>query len=391
MRYVILGGGIAGTTAAEELRKCDAAASITIFDHEEHLCYSRVLLPHYVKGLVPREKVIMKTEVWYRDNRIELFRGTRVVQIDTRNKFVRTHEHREFPYDKLLIATGGEVNLAAEDPRGMVYLRTLDDADHLRALLTEVRALPETERRAAVIGGGFIALEFINIFAQYQIPTTVICRGSGFWSRTLSVAAQELLAAHARSKGVELLTEQEEPEYLADTALRGVRLHSGREIAVQIAGVGIGQRSDLALCGEAGIAHASGILANGFLETNVRDVYTAGDIAEFDHALFGRRIQLGNWLNAQMQGRAVAKTMAGERTEFSLLTSYATQLLGMHVVFIGDVSRAHASEVRTHSATPTGVIDLFMRDGCIVGAVVVGDVAPRAVITKAIQEKRGTI
>lgn len=385
MRYVILGGGIAGTTAAEEIRKRDAAAEITMFDHEEHLCYSRVLLPHYAKGLVPREKVVLRTEQWYHDQRIELFRGTHVVAIDTRSKCVRTLEHREFPYDKLLIATGGETNLAAEDPRGMCYLRTLDDADHLRAMLAE------KPQHGVVVGGGFIALEFINIFAHYKVPTTVVMRGPGFWSRTLSPAAQAMLAAHATAQGVTLHVNQQEPEYLADTQVRGVRLASGEEISCGIVGVGMGQHVEKALFADAGIPCENGVLANNLLETAVPDVYTAGDVAEYDHPLFGRRMQVGTWLNAQMQGRAVVKTMFGEPEPYALLTSYATQLLGMHVVFIGDTSRPHADEVVTHAAHEKGVVDLYKRGGRIVGAVLVGDVTPRAAVTKAIQEQRGNI
>lgn len=390
MRYVIVGGGIAGTMAAEELRRRDAAAEVALVDQEEHPCYSRVLLPHYVKGLIPREKVFLRKPTWYQEQRIEWLPGTRITDIDTRNAFVRTFDSREYPYDKLLLAPGGDVNLADEDPRGTSYLRTLDDADHLLALLREVRTLPVEERRAVVVGGGFIALEYINIFAHYGLPTTVIMRGSGFWSRILSSAAQDMLLAHATERGVHVIT-GETSTLVGERVLTSVRTGSGREVLTPIVGVGIGQQVDRRMIIDAGVACGIGIQANGFLETSVPGVYTAGDAAEFDHALFGRQLLMGNWLNAQMQGRAVAATMSGERTAFTLLTSYATQLLGMHVVFIGDTSRAHADEVTTEVTAGKGVVDLYRRSGQIVGATLVGDVHMRAAVTKAIQEKRQTV
>lgn len=390
-RFVIIGGGIAGTTAAEELRKRDDSAEITIIEHESHICYSRVLLPHYVKGVVPREKVFLKKPEWYAQARIELMTNTRVTAVDTKNMFVAIDNGRELPYDALLIATGGEVNLAQDDRRGVSYLHALDDADHLLALLAEVRTLPKEERVAAVYGGGFIALEYINIFAHYGLPTTVVMRGNGFWSRTLSVHAKELLAAHATGKGVTLLMDVQNIALEGEKELTHVVTSDGTRIPARILGVGVGIHTDTTLLSTAGIPHEAGVLASASLETAVRGVYTAGDVAEFDHPLLGRRLQTGNWLNAQMQGRAVAKSMTNEPVTYDLLTSYATNLLGKHVVFIGDTSRGHADDVQAYVVNETSAVDLFMREGRIVGAVMVGDVSERAAITKAIQERRATV
>lgn len=391
MKYVIIGGGIAGTTAAEELRKRDDGAEITIIDHEGHPCYSRVLLPHYVNGVVPREKVFMKKLEWYALQRIEFLTHMRVTAIDTKNRFVSIDDGRELPYDALLLATGGDVNLTDEDHRGVSYLHTLNDADHLVALLAEMRLLPQEERAAVVQGGGFIALEFINIFAHHGLSITVVLRGTGFWSRTLSPHGQQLLVAHARQRGVTVITDETRLTQGGEKALTHVTTGGGVHIPARILGVGIGIHPDYALLDAAGIAYDGGILANAQLETRTDGVYTAGDVAEFDHPLFGRRLQIGNWLNAQMQGRAVARTMTGAKEAFDLLTSYATQLLGMHVVFIGDTSRRHAEAVVPHVATDTASVDLFMRDGRIVGATLVGDTSARAAITKAIQAKRDTV
>src|SRR6188474_1489970 len=103
MRVVIVGGGIAGTTAAEELRKLAPAAEITIVSEERHPVYSRVLLPHYLKGKVPRERVFLKKEEWYAEQKIEWLVGTRVDACDPKNAFVTLSDGRELPYDKLLI------------------------------------------------------------------------------------------------------------------------------------------------------------------------------------------------------------------------------------------------------------------------------------------------
>lgn len=387
-RYVIVGGGIAGTTAAEELRKRDESADITIVEAEAHVCYSRVLLPHYVKGVVPREKVFIKKPEWYGTHHIELLTSTRVTAIDTKNRHVAIDDGRELPYDALLLATGGDVNLAPDDARGVSYLHSLDDADHLLALLGEVRTLPMPDQRAVVVGGGFISLEYINIFAHYGLPTTVVMRGAGFWSRALSPHAQQLLANHAEKNNVTLIVNEPNVSFEGEKEVTAVATGSGARIPARIVGVGVGIHTDTSVLTAAGIAVGDGILASEILETSAAGVYTAGDVVEFDHHVYGRRLQIGNWANAQAQGRAAAKAMTGDAEPFAVVTSYATQLLGMHVVFIGDTSRSHADNVVAHVATDTASVDLFMRSGAIVGAILVGDITLRGAITKAIQEKR---
>lgn len=377
-------------TAAEELRRLDADSSITVIEQESEPCYSRVLLPHYVKGVVPREKVFVRAAAWYGEHNIEWQAGVWAAKVDTTNKFVATSEGREIPYDALLIASGGECKTIAEDPRGVSYLRTLADADQLRVLLNAAKG---ADSSAVVYGGGFIALEYINIFAKYEMPTRVLLRGEGFWTRLLSPEASEVLCRHAALHGVEIIRNVGDITALEKRGvLTGVRTEQGDEYAATILGVGIGTQGDFSLLEGTDIDRDEyAILANEYLETSAAHVYTAGDVARFVHPLFGRQLQFGNWLNAQMHGRTVAKTMAGERTAFTLLTSYATQLLGLHVVFIGDTSRAHAEETRLVRSEDAAHSELFLRDGRIVGAILVGDMSTRAAVTKAITERATTI
>lgn len=364
-QFLIIGGGIAGTTAAEWIRKANKDVSITIIEQEFHPLYSRVLLPHYIKGKVPRERVFLKKPEWYVDNNVELMGGVIATAIDTRNAFVTTSDGRELPYDKLLITTGGDLRTIEDNRRSVCYLRGVDDADQILQLLGE------KPKQAAVYGGGFISLEFINIFDHFNIPMQVAMRGDGFWSRVLSDHSKQVMAARLADHGIEMETG------VAESAL---------DTQSDITGVGIGLDRSMTFVREAGIDVDRGILANEYLETNVPDVYTAGDVAQYNDTTVGRCMIAGNWMNAQMQGRTVAKTMLGERTEFKLVSSYATNLLGMEVVFVGDTSREHAEEVVQHLAQPDASIELFMRGGRTVGAILIGEVKQRQAITNAIKK-----
>lgn len=382
---IILGGGVAGTSAAEELRKANADVSITIIEQEHHPLYSRVLLPHYVKGKVAREKVFLKTWEWYAEHRIDIMPNVRVEEIDVTNRFVLTSEGRELPFDALILAGGGELNVIGGEPRGVSYLRGVDDADELVVLIRETKMRPPEEQRGVVIGGGFIALEYINIFAHFNIACDVVLRGSGFWSQLLSEHAQSILSAKAVAAGVTLHMNEREPELIGEKMIEGVKLSNGSVLPAAIVGVGIGMHSDQSFYRDAGFDIERGVLVNEYLETKHADVYAVGDGAEFFDQHVGRNVCYGNWMNAQMQGRAVAKTILGERAAFDLVSSYTTNLLGMQMVFIGDVDRKAADEVRELFATSESSGEEFYRGGKLVGATLIGDVAQRAVITAAIR------
>lgn len=386
-RVLILGGGIAGTTAAEELRKLEVDAEITLVEQEHHPLYSRVLLPHYVKEKIAREKVFLKTWEWYAQQRIEVMSGVRLEVIDVKNRFVQTSEGRELPFDVLILAGGGELNVIGGEPRGVSYLRGVDDADELVGLIKETCMKKGDERCAVVIGGGFIALEYINIFSHFGIRCDVVMRGSGFWSNVLSDCAQKILAKKAISEGVVLHTGQTF-EIVGDRHAEGVRLGNGSVLSAAMIGVGIGMHADVSFYRDAGIQIDRGIIVNEYLETRDADVYAIGDGAEVLDIHVGRRVVYGNWMNAQAQGRTVAKTIAGQRTAFDLVSSYATNLLGMHIVFIGDVDRRAADEVKQRSTSEESCVEEFYREGKLVGAVLVGDVTPRAAITARIKENR---
>jgi NAD(P)H-nitrite reductase large subunit len=384
MRYVIVGGGVAGTTAAEELRKLDDSAEITLISEEQHPLYSRVLLPHFMKGKVPRDRVFLKKLAWYAQKKIDWLPGVLVEKLDVKNKFVGCSDGREYEYDKLLIATGGEVRNLLEDKRGVSYFRSLDDADHFMQLIAE----RTDTTRGVVYGGGFIACEYLNLFKHFEVPTQICFRGEHFWTRTLLPESGAFLNAHIREQGVEVFPNTTIEQLTGEKELTSIATTTG-EYSCDILGVGIGIQPDFAWLTDAGVEVNYGVRANEYLETNVPDVYTAGDIAEFYDPIVERHLFIGNWMSAMMQGRIVAKTMHGDKTAVNLVSSYATNAFGLEMIFIGDVDLQAADEVHVvGSASDGGMTQIFERNGAVVGAALLNRNTDRAVLTKAIKEKQ---
>lgn len=386
MNMLIIGGGIAGTSAAEEIRKRLPEATITILEQEQHALYSRVLLPHYIKGKISREKVFLRKPEWYAEQRIELITGIQVKSFDAWNRFVATSDGREYPFDKLLIATGGEPSLLPDDHRGVSYLYSLDDADHLLELLSELKTRPTAERQAGIYGGGFIACEYANFFKHHDIPFTLFMKGRGFWSKILSPESQLILRQHAASQGARLVTGVEELELLGDDQLSGVRTN-GETFSLSLLGIGIGTSRDEQFLKVAGVTFDNGIVVNASLETNLPNVWAAGDATAVEDSVVGRRVRYGNWQNALTQGKIAGQNMAGEATPFKLTSQYSTNLLGHHIVFIGDVTRSAADEVKLVTSSKTASEEHFIRDGKLVGAVLLGDLTKRGTLVAAIGQR----
>jgi NAD(P)H-nitrite reductase large subunit len=328
--------------------------------------------------------VFLKKTSWYHEQKIDWLPGVVVEKLDVTNKFVACSDGREYEYDKLLIATGGEVRTLFEDKRGVSYFRTLDDADHFLQLVSESPA----NARGMVYGGGFIACEYVNLYRHFEMPVSICFRGAHFWTRILIPEAGELINRHMQENGVEVHANTSIDALIGEKELTGVA-SAGKELSCDVLGVGIGLQPDFGWLTDAGVEVNYGVRCNEFLETNIPDVYTAGDVAEFFDPIVQRHLLVGNWMSAMMQGRVVAKTLHGDKTAVNLVSSYATNVLGLEMIFIGDVDLDAADEVHVvGSLEDGGMTQVFERNGAIVGAALLNRNTDRAALTKAIKEKQ---
>lgn len=382
-RVVIIGGGIAGTTVAEQLPKEEF--EITLIEREMHPLYSRVLLPHYLRGQILRERVFLKKEEWYQEKGIDWMRGVQVELVDEKNKFVQTSEGREIPYDILVIAGGGEVRLTDADLPEICYLRGIDDAETILAQTAKVK-VEQKPPKAFVAGSSFIAFEFVNYFHVVAgFETHIAMRSHGFWPKFLHEDMQDHIMTHASNEGIHIYTEEPEFEIQGGQSVESVKLKSKTIEEVSIAGIGIGIIPELNILGGTDIELSNaGVHVNEFLETSTEDIYAIGDIAHYKDIHTGRMQTVGNWQNAIMQARYLVNRLKGEGGAFDLITSYATAILGLEITFIGDTLLDEADEVRIIGQDDAKT-QLFERGGITVGAVIAGKASERTKITNAIK------
>jgi NAD(P)H-nitrite reductase large subunit len=385
MNFVIIGGGIAGTTAAQELRKLNSDAEITIIEQEPHRLYSKVLLARYITNELERERLFLKNESWYTENRIELMSGVRVLSIDSINKHVKTSDGRELPYDKLLIASGQEPKLVDSNCGGVAYLRTLDDAEHLKQLIAKLKVRPVEEQGVIVAGGSFVSCELLHICQKLGIKVSVVLRSSGFWSKSLSKESQDIITNKASELGIDIYTKTGF-EIIGSDELLGIKLDDGTQIKAGILALGIGLEADLSWLEGSGVKTDIGVLCDDHLQTSIKDIYASGDIAQFNDCVLGRNHLVANWTNAIEQAMTVSKNMSHEDSQYRFVSSYATRLGDLEITFIGDTQRSEADTVSFEQKDNT-TYEFFVRKDCTVGAVILGSAKNRKEITKAIFDK----
>ena len=387
--YLIIGGGAAGTTAAETIRTNDPKGSIIIVTEEPEPLYSRVLLPLYLEGQIPLEKLYLRTNQQYQEKLINLIKNVKANKVGTQNRKVLLSDGQEISYKKLLIASGGKakhLDVPGSNLLGVTYLRTLTDANEIKDLVGKAQS-------AVVIGGWFVGLDFARIFRKANLATTCVTRGSGFGSRQVGENIGKLINLILEKNGVKLITQDQVREFVGKNQLEKVILESDQEIAAEIAGIGVGIALNTDYLDGSGIKINEGVVTNEYLETDTRDIWAAGDIAEFYDVIFGKQYKMGNWSNAVMQGKIAGQNMVAGwggkgREQFMAVSAYIMPFFEANLSLIGDTSTDEKIEIIELGSVADGRMGRFyLRDGIIVGAALINFPADRVPIEELIKKR----
>jgi len=390
--YLIIGGGIAGTTAAEFIRINDSSGSITIITEEPDRLYSRVMLPHYLRDMVPYDRLYVRKLEQYQEKNIELFTNSRARRIDTENKKVILESGEEIEYGKLLIASGGKVNKlkipGAELP-GVAYLRTITDVKNVKDLMDKAK-------NGVVVGGGFIGIEYAQSFVKAGLKTTCIVREPYFWSLVVGENSGRFINKILEDNGVRVITDSEVAEFVGGETLGTVKLSDGKEIQSEVAGIGVGIHMDLEYLKDSGLKINKGVITNEYLETEIQDVWSAGDTAEFRDVIFNKHHQMGNWSSAAAQGKIAGQNMAvgfgppagGSREIFETVSAYTISIFDRTFTFLGDPVPDENTELIERGSVDEGKLGrIHVRNNQIVGASLINLPADRQALTNLIKNR----
>jgi len=376
--------------SAERLREHDPAGSIALFTDGPYTLYNRIALPPMLRKQVTEQKVMIRDFAWHEQRNISLITNTMVTEVNTEERVVTTDDGKSYPYDALLVATGGWANPlmvpGARDTKHIYNFVTLDDTKTIIARMLE-------SRTALAYGGSFISYELCDGFAVLKLDTTWIMRSS-YWLRTaLDPEGVEVVYNHAKKFGVEVIHNDEIEEVVPKNVVSTyVKTTKGREIHADMIGVVLGIMLNTHILDDTPVEIRNGVMVNEYLETNVPGVYAAGDVAEFFDPTIGIHHTMGTWDNAMAHGRIVGANMAGAHEAYIDVPTYTSPLFDVNIAVVGTTESAK-SDIKTLSRREPGekgnenYRKLFFRDNRLVGVLMIGSPKGRKKLVEIVKNQ----
>lgn len=326
---VIVGGGAAGEAAAEMLRHEGYDGPVTILSADSAFPYDRPnLSKDYLAGNAQPDWIPLRDDKFYREHDIQLRLETHVEGIDTIAAGVRLVDGSSVGYGALLLATGAEpvrLDVPGADLPLVHYLRTRADSEAI------IAAVEAGARRAVVIGASFIGLEVAASLRHRGLDVHVVAPEARPLERVMGPELGDYIRTLHESKGVVFHLQQTATSFEPGTVV----LKNGERLACDLVVVGIGVRPRLALAKAARLKVDHGVLVNEYLQTNLANVYAAGDIAAWPDRASGERMRVEHWVVAQRQGQAAARNILGANQPFTDTPFFWSQHYDVSINYVG--------------------------------------------------------
>ncbi|QDR78913.1 NAD(P)/FAD-dependent oxidoreductase [Sporomusa termitida] len=375
--WLIIGQGAAGAAAANELRRLDSEAAITVIAGEQAGFYSRIDLPDIISGKRRPEEAVLQSPAQFQAAGIRCLTGVQAVTIRPEDHYVELASGQRLPYDRLLLATGAQPvlpGLPGMTAAGVYTLWTLEQAAAIALAAAGARA-------AVVIGSGLIGLKTALALRQRGLQVTVIERMNRVLPQQLDETGAALLAAALRNRGIEVLTGvQVAAVATGGGKVAGIQAGS-RLVPCELVLCAAGVRADTALARTAGLAIGAGIVVNEFLQTSQADIYAAGDAAEVIAVLAQQRCLSAGWPAAVEQGIIAARNLSGRSTEAygGYLAKNSVEIAGVPLVSAGNVQGGDGAEVLIRR-TGHGYKRLVIKNNRLRGFLLMGDIRQAGVL-----------
>ena len=362
-RYVIIGNGVAGISAAQQIREVDADGEITIIGDEGESYYYRASLSEWISGDSTDEMVYARTPEFYREMNLDLVDGL-VTEVLPEQKKLKLQNGKTQAYDKLLIATGARANsfpIEGLDEDEILVYRTWD---HARTLKAEVGCCG----RVLILGGGILGLELAGALVQMGIEDIAVVQVLDFMGGpVLDQPAGEWIHERMRADGVDL--------FISDTVERveGGTAHfkSGRtwDFDLFVESVGIRQRyPDVP-----GLKTGRGIQIDEYARTNLPDIYAAGDCTETYDPESDEWRSTRIWLDCARQGKVAACNMTGIDDSLQKYPFFnASIIYDVHYAYLGD-PHGEAGEAFVWTKGKDAYRKVRVVDGKLAGALLLGN------------------
>lgn len=312
MHIVIIGNGIAGTTAARFLRKNNSDVKITMISSESRYPFSRTALMYIYMGHLTFEHTKMYEDDFWAKNRIDLI-FDHVKTVHPESKSLQLSNTETLTYDKLIIASGSKSNKfgwPGQELDGVFGLYHLQDLQELEKRSNDIG-------HSVIVGGGLIGIELAEMLHARGKKVTLLVRENSFWNMVLPGDESEMINKHILNHGIDLRLNAQLKEIKGkDGKVCAVLTEENEYITCEHVGIAAGVSPNIGFLKTSGIKLNRGVLVNDFLQTSHRDVYAIGDCAELSHAAEGRRAIEAVWYVGKEMGSRVAENILGNPSPY---------------------------------------------------------------------------
>lgn len=362
--YLIIGNGIAGLSATEEIRKKDKDATILIVSEEKSSTYWRTRLSHLISQEFEKDDLFVKKQPWYDERKIDEKLESCIEKIDFDKNVAILCDGEEIEYGKLLLATGASPfvpPITNINSKGVFAIRTITD-------LMNFKDYVKDKKKVVVIGGGILGLEAAHSALLLGKDVTVIESFDYLLSRQLDRESSEKLEKELNDMGIKTFTGKFTEEILAEKGIvKGVKLADGTEIAADAIMVQAGIRSNIDLAKNSGLDTERGIIVDDSLKTKYDNVYAAGDCAQIGD------FTIGLWTSSQEMGKIAGNNMAGDKQMYEKPKPFSTLTIGDIKIFSAGMNSGEGVE-EVKAEKDGNIYKLFKLNDKYVGGILWGDI-----------------
>jgi len=377
-RIVIVGTGIASVTAIKAIRELDLDSEIYLIGEEKFYPYNRIRLSKGIFDDLEENNILLQKKEWYEQNRVKIFINSKVMNINTDSLELILGDGSKVKYDKLLISTGARNNTPPIDgigKDGSYTLRSLNDALNIKDSLN-------ASEQVIVIGGGIQGLEIAFILHQNGKTVTIVELQSRLMPLQLDHKASEILKNIVQSYGIEVLNNTSVKKITGDAKVAGILTYDDAELKCDMVVYSTGIKPNKELTENSKIQAERGIVVNNKMQTNIENIYAAGDVAQVDNKI------IGLWNIAIAQGKVAGYNIAGNETLYKKITPVTTlNAFGISLFSMGCIDESESTNALTDEDVNLKIYKkIFIKDNNIIGAIVIGDMKRSPLLKSAIEK-----
>ncbi|HEV8291847.1 MAG TPA: FAD-dependent oxidoreductase [Tepidisphaeraceae bacterium] len=329
-KYILVGGGIASSSAAQAIRAIDTEGTLLLLGQEVNRPYHRPpLSKDYLLGRQKQKEIFTLPDEWFKQHQVELRTGRRASLLDTSRRMVALDNGEEIAFDKLLIATGASPNrlkIPGADLPNVFYLRSLTDADRLHNAIEKAQreGRPHAQSlagpgrgKAVIIGGGVLGVELAATFSQMGLSVDLLIASTDPWHKFAGETTGRFIGKYLESLSIRIHPQTSPLRLEGDGRVQRVVVTERHHIDCDFVVPAIGASPNKELLRGTTIAAEKAILVDDRCRTNTADIFAAGDCAAILDPLFGKYRILEHWDSAQILGNVAGRNMVGLEEHYS--------------------------------------------------------------------------